>query len=149
MELKAAWRVLTDPAQSSRYLTGQAVLVNNGVCSTATVGLVGLHIIHKTVTQPQWIWATFEHVDNVPPASPATFTNRYLPVPDPDSQLVFQDAAGHARLSELPELPKPGASRAPRMRPRLTTPSAAGCAAVSNSGLAPAVRSRMIAPTPS
>jgi hypothetical protein len=41
------------------------------------MGLVGLHIIHKTVSQPQFIWATFEHVDNVPPASPATFNNSF------------------------------------------------------------------------
>ncbi len=75
IELKAAWRVLTDPSQYGRYLTTQAVLDNNGSCSTATMGLVGLHIIHKTITQPQLIWATFEQIDNVPPASPATFSN--------------------------------------------------------------------------
>ena len=39
------------------------------------MGLVGLHIIHKTVSQPQFVWATFEHTDNTPPASPATFNN--------------------------------------------------------------------------
>jgi hypothetical protein len=33
------------------------------------VALVGLHIIHKTVSQPSWIWATFEHVDNAPDQS--------------------------------------------------------------------------------
>jgi hypothetical protein len=75
IELKAAWRILTDPSQYGRYLTSQAVLVNNGSCSSATMGLVGLHIIHKTVTQPQFVWATFEQVDNVPPSSPATFSN--------------------------------------------------------------------------
>jgi hypothetical protein len=76
IELKAAWRVLTDPTLYTRYLTSQAVLVNSaGACSNATMGLVGLHIIHKTVSQPQFVWATFEQVDNVPPASPATFSN--------------------------------------------------------------------------
>jgi hypothetical protein len=73
IELKAAWRIL--PSPSNRYLTSQAVLVNNGSCTTATMGLVGLHIIHKTITQPQFVWATFEQVDNLPPASPATFSN--------------------------------------------------------------------------
>jgi hypothetical protein len=41
-----------------------------------TVGLVGLYIVQKTGSRPQWIWTTFEHVDNVPPAevgSPGTF----------------------------------------------------------------------------
>jgi hypothetical protein len=31
-----------------------------------TVGLVGLHIIHKTAKGQQFIWATFEHVNNAP-----------------------------------------------------------------------------------
>jgi hypothetical protein len=77
IEIKAAWRILTEGrSQNSRYLTTQAVLVNQaGTCSQATMGLVGLHIIHKTVSQPQFIWATFEHKDNVPPASPSTFNN--------------------------------------------------------------------------
>jgi hypothetical protein len=74
IELKAAWRILTNSNQYGRYLTSQAVLVNNGVCTNATMGLVGLHIIHKTVTQPQFVWATFEQVDNVAPASPASFS---------------------------------------------------------------------------
>ena len=30
------------------------------------VGLVGLHIVHKTFWAPQWVWSTFEHIDNVP-----------------------------------------------------------------------------------
>ena len=76
IELKAAWRILTNPSQYKRYLTTKAVLIDSsGTCSSATMGLVGLHIIHKTVTQPQFVWATFEHVDNVPPASHPTFNN--------------------------------------------------------------------------
>jgi len=31
-----------------------------------TMGLVGLHIAHKTNTASQWLWSTFEHVDNAP-----------------------------------------------------------------------------------
>ena len=30
------------------------------------MALVGLHIIHKTTSNPQWIWSTFEHVMNAP-----------------------------------------------------------------------------------
>src|SRR6202034_160551 len=44
----------------------------SGTCSTLTVGLVGLHIVQKTKTRPQWIWSTFEQVDNVPPTPGAT-----------------------------------------------------------------------------
>ena len=35
-------------------------------CTIQTVGLVGMHIGHKTQAAPQWLWSTFEHVDNVP-----------------------------------------------------------------------------------
>jgi hypothetical protein len=48
-------------------------------CRKANVALVGLHIVYKTAKLPQWIWSTFEHVDNVPdegaPAGRYTFHN--------------------------------------------------------------------------
>lgn len=31
-----------------------------------TLALVGFHIVAKTPSRPQWIWASFEHKDNVP-----------------------------------------------------------------------------------
>jgi hypothetical protein len=49
IELKAAWLILppNDP-NKSRYLTAQAQVTDpNGVTSTQTVGLVGLHIIRR------------------------------------------------------------------------------------------------------
>ena len=71
IELKLAWRIL-DPATDdfSRYLTQPAYIPaaapGGGSAWTAvTVGLVGFHIAQKTETSPQWIWSTFEHVDNV------------------------------------------------------------------------------------
>jgi hypothetical protein len=67
IELKAAWRVL-DGLPTDRYKTSQAYLIDaDGVCTGPhTVGLVGLHIIHKTSTVGNFVWATFEHVDNAP-----------------------------------------------------------------------------------
>ena len=39
------------------------------ICTPGYVfGLVGMHVAHKTFWAPQWVWSTFEHVDNVPPA---------------------------------------------------------------------------------
>ena len=38
-------------------------LVRLGVWSA--VGLVGMHVAHKTNTSTPWVWATFEHVDNL------------------------------------------------------------------------------------
>lgn len=68
IELKAAWRILTGQPAQGRYLTSRARLVHpeTGDCSEELVGLVGLHIIQKTATFPDFVWTTFEHVDNVP-----------------------------------------------------------------------------------
>lgn len=73
--VKAAWKVL-DP-QLDGHLDGRIhrskILVYtpaNGdepaTCEAQTMGLVGLHIGHKTQESPQWVWSTFEQVDNVP-----------------------------------------------------------------------------------
>lgn len=67
--LKSAWLDLTGvPAdRRRRFHTADVCLLEaGGFCRHATVGLVGLHIVHKTETFPQWSWATFEHVDNAP-----------------------------------------------------------------------------------
>jgi hypothetical protein len=77
--VKAAWRVLTDadtPAIRGRYYVvsdaqvvdvAKSVGAGKIICSRRDVALVGLHIAIKTQYRPQWIWSTFEHVDNVPP----------------------------------------------------------------------------------
>jgi hypothetical protein len=70
--VKSAWVVMTgfSEAQQQRYYTRKATVRNpaTGKCSSETVGLIGIHIIQKTPSRPQWIWSSFEHVDNVPPA---------------------------------------------------------------------------------
>jgi hypothetical protein len=78
--VKAAWRILTDrdtPAIRSRYyiVKGAEVLdvaksleAGFAVCTKSDIALVGLHIVIKTTYRPQWIWSSFEHIDNVPPA---------------------------------------------------------------------------------
>ena len=35
-------------------------------CSKELLGLVGLHIVMKTAQFPQWLWATFEQMNNAP-----------------------------------------------------------------------------------
>ena len=77
MEIKAAWRVFPPNISAgimARYFTmpglifipAQFSATGADLCLNATWGLVGMHIIHKTNTQPQWIWSTFEQIDNVP-----------------------------------------------------------------------------------
>ena len=94
-EIKSAWKIickeegcnpLDDP---SRYFTRQALIYTPAVtkvldpfeqndvlprptftsfatCELKEVALVGIHIAVKTFWAPQWIWTTFEHIDNVP-----------------------------------------------------------------------------------
>jgi hypothetical protein len=69
IEIKLAWRVL-DPTKDdfSRYLTQPAYVASGPDVlkwTPVVVGLVGFHIAQKTETAPQWIWSTFEHVDNI------------------------------------------------------------------------------------
>lgn len=77
MEIKTAWRILDSVKGGdfpSRYYTRDAIIYIAGENSTsgrpftikAKVGLVGMHIIRKTALFANWIWSTFEHIDNVP-----------------------------------------------------------------------------------
>jgi hypothetical protein len=94
MEVKASWRQMTSndpPSVVSRYYTETAWIYTPSfgteppTCVMGTVGLVGLHITQKTPTRPQWTWATFEQIDNVPPAAsgysgPLSFNNPGCPI---------------------------------------------------------------------
>lgn len=70
IELKAAWMEVDNPqsAKWARYKLSQATVMDPDTkkLRNTTVALVGLHILHKTQNQPTWVWATFEHIDNVP-----------------------------------------------------------------------------------
>ncbi len=79
IEVKAAWRPLNasdTPAVRTRYYVTSAAVVDvaksllegHVACSIRDVALVGMHIVIKTKSKAQWIWSTFEHVDNVPSA---------------------------------------------------------------------------------
>ncbi|NMX36572.1 MULTISPECIES: hypothetical protein [Pseudomonas] len=69
VELKLAWRVLDEAAGDipQRFFTADAAVLNSDGKGwhDVKVGLVGMHIAHKTGTSPQWTWSTFEHVDNL------------------------------------------------------------------------------------
>lgn len=76
IEIKSSWRIL-DPEQgddTSRYYHRHAVIyvaadnssTGKEMLIDAIVGLVGMHIVHKTERFPDMVWSTFEHIDNVP-----------------------------------------------------------------------------------
>jgi hypothetical protein len=112
IEIKAAWRIIDKNAgdDPSRYYTQLAFiavpgdLVNGGkqFCASVTLGLVGMHIIQRNPVDPnkpellpQWIWATFEHIDNAPPAqTPCDVTKGC-----PDPKYLTQSSCGPAAAS--------------------------------------------------
>ena len=68
VEVKASWKELASGEDGKRFyvVAGKVLNPETGECADKRMGLVGLHIVHKTALRPQWIWSSFEHVDNVP-----------------------------------------------------------------------------------
>jgi hypothetical protein len=69
IDTKSAWMDMKDAKHPDRYYKRKAWVLHpvTGIPVEKEVGLVGLHIVVKTESRPQWIWITFEQVDNVPP----------------------------------------------------------------------------------
>ncbi|HKU76614.1 MAG TPA: hypothetical protein VJR02_22070 [Pyrinomonadaceae bacterium] len=67
--IKAAWRISTPSDDPKRFYAVNALIYDSTkqTCNPATVLLVGLHIAHKIDPFSEWVWSTFEQVDNVPP----------------------------------------------------------------------------------
>jgi len=65
--VKATWRQMSGKDERQRYYTVDAMLYNPETkkCDKQTMGLVGFHIAHKLKDFPEWVWSTFEQVDNV------------------------------------------------------------------------------------
>ena len=89
--IKAAWRVLKEidePVRSRYYVVKKAQVFDaSGKCTLQDVALVGFHIVTKTRERPQWIWSTFEHIDNVPGVTDE-------PEPPPNVPFSFNDGFG-------------------------------------------------------
>jgi len=67
IDVKSSWIEMAGVAHPERYYTRTAWVKDpySGKCARKAVGLVGLHIVQKTPSRPQWIWSTFEQVDNL------------------------------------------------------------------------------------
>jgi hypothetical protein len=71
--IKVSWKVLDSPNDGQNFHTADALVLmprhddtSKPPCLRKTLGLVGFHVGHKTVSRRQWIWTSFEHVANVP-----------------------------------------------------------------------------------
>lgn len=122
--VKAAWKVLTDSDDASRYYMIDDSVYDpvSKICKKMRLGLVGLHIAQKVDSFPEWVWSSFEQVDNVPGApnakAPYSFNNNSnIPsitnhgfankpndpnlIPDPANRTPVQVV----RLNEIPTTP--------------------------------------------
>lgn len=69
--IKAAWREVSH-AEEKLFHTVTACVCDKDKqgrmvnCRKERMGLVGFHITQKTPFAPQWVWSTFEQVNNVP-----------------------------------------------------------------------------------
>jgi hypothetical protein len=113
--IKAAWMDMTGVQNPERYYTRSAWMLNPfaspPTCSQVTVGLVGLHIVQKTRNQPQWVWSTFEHVDNVPlPGPPQAGPFAYSACTSaPGADCNQQPANSPIAWNDIPNNPDPHA----------------------------------------
>jgi hypothetical protein len=71
--IKVSWKILDSPEEQKNFHAVDALILmprhdgnSKPPCLHKTLGLVGFHVGHKTVGRRQWIWTSFEHVDNVP-----------------------------------------------------------------------------------
>jgi hypothetical protein len=128
--VKAAWRNVAPlaPASRSRYYTVNAWVYNSATkqCTQQLMGLVGFHIAQKTTTFPEWIWSTFEQVDNVPPqvdGVPSSFNNGTDNPPTGTQGFANRPVYEAAAPGQLP--PNPSPTQVTRINPIPTTPSGA------------------------
>jgi hypothetical protein len=67
--LKVSWKILEPEDDKTKFHHVQALVQMPNPpapCLEKTLGLIGFHVVHKTEGRPQWIWTSFEHIDNVP-----------------------------------------------------------------------------------
>ncbi|MCW8060511.1 hypothetical protein [Agrobacterium tumefaciens] len=77
--VKSSWKIIAGEDNPDDFYTMDALIytprhgtfgeeptIATDQCEVKQVGLVGLHIVHRTPSAPQWVWATFEHTNNAP-----------------------------------------------------------------------------------
>lgn len=72
IEIKLAWKEMGDHNDPSRFYTTKVLVRISGPTTDGkpqyrpiNAGLVGMHIAMHTASSPEWIWSTFEQIDNV------------------------------------------------------------------------------------
>ena len=101
--VKASWKILKPNDDATKYHTVHGLLYmptrKQNPCQPVLLGLIGFHVGHKTATRQQWIWTTFEHVNNVPNQEDvdngtATGTYNFYSAADKDKSHINQTPTG-------------------------------------------------------
>jgi hypothetical protein len=129
MELKSSWVEASSLENPEDYITVDAQIATfdtsdptgqkwpeNGV-TTTKMAMVGMHVVGSVKDHPEMVWATFEHIDNVPQNAyvyiarlPFSEPLGFMPVPreagydgNAGTKWVFNDSPG-VPASQLPIL---------------------------------------------
>lgn len=127
--VKAAWRIKTDRDDPTRFYMTNALVYNPQTknCAQTPVLLVGIHIAHKVAPFTEWVWSTFEQVDNVPPD--ADITPRPSPPPSGYSFNNGTDTpkteGGYDHKPPQNPVPSPSPVQVTRVNPIPATPPGA------------------------
>lgn len=99
IEIKTAWVILqeNDPSNNRYYSISTSYVDPNGNEQDVIAGLAGFHISSKIL--PNWLWATFEQIDNAAVIGEAPID----PIPD-DVQTINVDVRQHLATA-FPDLP--------------------------------------------
>jgi hypothetical protein len=103
--VKAAWKIIKEeelPAAEGRYYLVDALVLDpmTKTCKIQKMGLVGLHIVQKTLRRPQWVWSSFEQVDNVPEPGTEPSVGRRFSFNDPSKPQVLDPAIAPPPISK-------------------------------------------------
>ncbi len=67
IEIKFAWKILEKGDDKDRYYKSRGYIINPKTkkLERKDLGMIGFHISQKTPTGKQWVWSTFEQIDNL------------------------------------------------------------------------------------
>ena len=102
---KASWHIIPDGADTTGFYTTKAtvpMLINSvegvaeidpsGKTREVTVALVGLHVVGTTENHPEFLWATFEQLQNAPDLPPNSNPTHGPVVPVSNKNFTFYKA---------------------------------------------------------
>lgn len=103
IELKTAWLPMPFGCDPAKYHCTKAKIPN--VLLAVPVGLIGIHIVHKLDDHQEWIWSTFEHINNSPDCAKVTnppqgynnwnfYKTGFVPVNSPCPACASSDGSG-------------------------------------------------------